>query len=166
MIIWIILVLWLILDIESLKSSGKSRADLWAFAAKVAIEYTTEVNNYLCDGRSSNWSGSDVGKTEHLCQRYLNLDICKTVFEREIEFRYVWKFSILLILTYKNHSITLGMVEKIAYRQITLTRLSKKKFNLTQTLLVLQPKTSSKRTSILIQGRLLQLWEPTHWYDI
>ena len=73
--------------VESLKSSGKSRADFWAFAAKVAVEYTTEVNNYLCEGRPSQWTGPYVGETSHLCQRYLNLPICKTVFDREIEFR-------------------------------------------------------------------------------
>ena len=32
----------------SLKGSGKSRADLWAFAAKVAVEYATEQNNFQC----------------------------------------------------------------------------------------------------------------------
>ena len=34
----------------SLKDSGKSRADLWAFAALVAIEYAMETNNMVCDG--------------------------------------------------------------------------------------------------------------------
>ena len=34
----------------SLKASGKSRADLWAFAAIAALEYTIETNNMVCDG--------------------------------------------------------------------------------------------------------------------
>jgi len=34
---------------QSLKSSGKSRADLWAFAAIVAVEYGIETNNGVCD---------------------------------------------------------------------------------------------------------------------
>lgn len=34
---------------ESLKESGKSRADLWAFAAIAAVEYGMEMNNIACD---------------------------------------------------------------------------------------------------------------------
>ena len=30
--------------------SGKSRADLWAFAAIVAVEFGVETNNGICDG--------------------------------------------------------------------------------------------------------------------
>ena len=33
-----------------LKQSGKSRADLWAYAAIVAVEYGVEMNNKACDG--------------------------------------------------------------------------------------------------------------------
>ena len=33
----------------SLKNSGKSRADLWAFAANVALEKTFERSNFACD---------------------------------------------------------------------------------------------------------------------
>ncbi|CAJ1442139.1 unnamed protein product [Effrenium voratum] len=33
----------------SLQQSGKSRADLWAFAAIVAVEYSLELNNMVCD---------------------------------------------------------------------------------------------------------------------
>ena len=33
-----------------LKSSGKSRADLWAYAAIVAVEYGVEMNNKACEG--------------------------------------------------------------------------------------------------------------------
>ena len=38
----------------SLKGSGKSRADLWAFAAMVAVEYGIQTNNMLCDGSYNN----------------------------------------------------------------------------------------------------------------
>ena len=34
---------------KSLKSNGKSRADLWAFAALVALERSIERANYACD---------------------------------------------------------------------------------------------------------------------
>ena len=30
--------------------TGKSRADLWAFAALVAVEYAMETNNMVCSG--------------------------------------------------------------------------------------------------------------------
>ena len=33
----------------SLQQSGKSRADLWAFAAIVAVEYSLELHNMVCD---------------------------------------------------------------------------------------------------------------------
>ena len=32
-----------------------SRADLWAYAGKVAVEFTTEQNNFQCAGMPSNW---------------------------------------------------------------------------------------------------------------
>ena len=34
----------------SLYESGKSRADLWAFAAIAAVEFGAETNNRICDG--------------------------------------------------------------------------------------------------------------------
>merc|ERR1712198_793611 len=38
---------------KSLKDSGKSRADLWALAGIVAVEYGIETNNMKCDDPSS-----------------------------------------------------------------------------------------------------------------
>ena len=35
---------------QSMKDSGKSRADLWAFAALVALQYGVENNNLACEG--------------------------------------------------------------------------------------------------------------------
>ena len=36
----------------SMKESGKSRADLWAFAALVAVQYGADNNNLACQGKS------------------------------------------------------------------------------------------------------------------
>ena len=74
---------------ESLKSSGKSRADLWAYAAKVAIEYSVERNNYHCDKKPPNnaWNGSFIGYSGD-CHRYLEEPDCKFELTREIRFRY------------------------------------------------------------------------------
>ena len=65
----------------SLKASGKSRADLWAFAAKVAVEYATEQNNFQCAGRpsTSSWlgeSGSLVSGHKD-CMRNLGEEDCQ-----------------------------------------------------------------------------------------
>ena len=40
----------------SLRESGKSRADLWAFAAICAVEFGMELNNRVCD---DSWDRSD-----------------------------------------------------------------------------------------------------------
>ena len=37
---------------ESLKATGKSRADLWAFATLAAVEYGIEQQNLACDGQA------------------------------------------------------------------------------------------------------------------
>ena len=47
---------------ESLKSSGKSRADLWAYAAKVGIEHSVEVNNYHCENKPPENEWLDGGR--------------------------------------------------------------------------------------------------------
>jgi len=71
----------------SLKASGKSRADLWAYAAKVAVEYTTEENNYNCQSKPSDWSGSWVGTADD-CLRNVGDDDCEVKMPREISFQY------------------------------------------------------------------------------
>ena len=38
---------------KSMQASGKSRADLWAFAALVASEYGILQNNLACDGKGN-----------------------------------------------------------------------------------------------------------------
>ena len=37
----------------SLADSGKSRADLWSFAASVAVEWGVDRNNHGCDGNDT-----------------------------------------------------------------------------------------------------------------
>ena len=73
---------------ESLKASGKSRADLWAYAAKVAIEYSVERNNYHCQNKpdGDEWSGSYMGASRD-CQRLLDDDQCDLKL-KEINFKY------------------------------------------------------------------------------
>ena len=39
---------------ESLRESGKSRADLWAYASMVGVEYGIEMNNIACRNRTDN----------------------------------------------------------------------------------------------------------------
>ena len=43
-------------------TASHSSADLWAYAAKVAIEYTTEQNNFQCGDSPGDWvrSGHSV----------------------------------------------------------------------------------------------------------
>ena len=82
---------------ESLKASGKSRADLWAYASKVAIEYSVERNNFHCEGKpkGDTWSGSTIGNSDD-CQRLLDDDPndptiigrCKLILNKEINFKY------------------------------------------------------------------------------
>ena len=68
----------------SLKASGKSRADLWAFAAKVAVEYATEQNNFLCSGSPAiaSWlgeGGSPVSGHKD-CMRNLGEEDCQVKY--------------------------------------------------------------------------------------
>ena len=74
---------------ESLKASGKSRADLWAYAAKVAVEYSVERNNYHCENKpeGDEWTGSYMGSSED-CQRLLDDEQCELILGSEIDFKY------------------------------------------------------------------------------
>jgi len=71
----------------SLKSTGKSRADLWAFSAKVAVEFSVEKNNFQCENKPTKWAGSYVGKSKD-CHRSLGKAECKLNMPREIKFFY------------------------------------------------------------------------------
>ena len=49
----------------SLRESGKSRADLWALAAIVSVEYGIETNNMVCDGTfKEGWQCNPLAGTE------------------------------------------------------------------------------------------------------
>ena len=48
---------------SSLKSSGKSRADLWALAAITAVEFGIETNNMVCDG---SYNANPRGECSHV----------------------------------------------------------------------------------------------------
>ena len=51
---------------ESLRSSGKSRADFWSYAAKVAVEFAVEQNNFQCEDKPADWAGSYIGEATYL----------------------------------------------------------------------------------------------------
>ena len=62
----------------SLKASGKSRADLWALAAIVAVEFSIEVNNLVCDANGA-WNGQ--------CNSLYGEPECKVNLPRPIKFQ-------------------------------------------------------------------------------
>ena len=57
---------------ESLKESGKSRADLWALGTIAAVEYAVESNNMYCDGTFADNPGQQ-------CNEDLGTDNCKVL---------------------------------------------------------------------------------------
>ena len=65
---------------ESLRDSGKSRADLWAFAAIVATEYGIETNNMVCDGTYNNNPGKQ-------CSHEIGTTNCKINLARGFKFK-------------------------------------------------------------------------------
>ena len=64
----------------SLKASGKSRADLWAFAAIAAVEHGIQTNNMVCDGTQN-------GNPQHQCNQWAGTPDCKVVLPRPIQFK-------------------------------------------------------------------------------
>merc|ERR1719510_558069 len=62
---------------QSLKDSGKSRADLWAFAATIALEFGIDNNNRACDGNPR-------GKCGILAA---GEDDCKMEWKRPVKFQ-------------------------------------------------------------------------------
>ena len=65
----------------SLRDSGKSRADLWAFASIVAVEFTTETNNMVCDGTFNN------NPVKQCSYKIINGNKCRVDFPRRIKFQ-------------------------------------------------------------------------------
>ena len=88
----------------SLRDSGKSRADLWAFAAIVATEYGIETNNMLCDGTFNN-------NPEIQCSDRIGTNDCRINLSRSLKFQTGRKdctsTGILCIYSY-GHSLTYG----------------------------------------------------------
>ena len=64
----------------SLRDSGKSRADLWAFATIVATEYGIETNNLLCDGKFNN-------NPSIQCSDRIGANDCKIELARSLRFQ-------------------------------------------------------------------------------
>ena len=56
----------------SLADSGKSRADLWSFAASVAVEWGVDRNNHGCEGNDT------IGEVVSGTQRSESKICCKT----------------------------------------------------------------------------------------
>ena len=65
----------------SLRDSGKSRADLWAFSAIAAVEYTTETNNKVCTGNFDHNPGITCN------YKILNGKPCHIDFPSQIKFQ-------------------------------------------------------------------------------
>ena len=59
----------------SLKDAGKSRADLWAYAAILAVEYGVETNNIQCDDAHNN----DPGEQCHHQQGLPECKVCASI---------------------------------------------------------------------------------------
>jgi hypothetical protein len=67
---------------ESLKDSGKSRADLWAYAALVAVEWGIEANNMACE----DWNNPRVPGSH--CVHEPGTEECFVRPSRDIQFQY------------------------------------------------------------------------------
>ena len=65
----------------SLRDSGKSRADLWAFSAITAVEYTTETNNKVCEGNFDHNPGVTCN------YKVMNGKSCHIDFPNQIKFQ-------------------------------------------------------------------------------
>ena len=65
----------------SLRDSGKSRADLWAFSAIAAVEYTTETNNKVCEGNFDHNPGVTCN------YKVMNGKSCHIDFPSQIKFQ-------------------------------------------------------------------------------
>jgi len=74
----------------SLRDSGKSRADLWAFAAICGVEYGITINNAVCEDPEYEHKyydgGMDVNGGRH-CHHLQGQDGCTLTLERSIQFR-------------------------------------------------------------------------------
>jgi len=70
---------------RSLKNSNISRADLWAFAAKSAVEFGIESNNAFCESDADLDALHDnIGER---CQHGVGEEGCKVILEQPLEFK-------------------------------------------------------------------------------
>ena len=67
---------------QSLKDSGKSRADLWAFASWVALERAVERANHACDHDNLNRQQIPILEGREKCDIKLNRKVSKLVFRQ------------------------------------------------------------------------------------
>ena len=63
----------------SLKSSGKSREDLWALATITAVEFGIETNNMVCDGTHN-------GNPDPQCHQGKDTNVCHVNLQRGLQF--------------------------------------------------------------------------------
>ena len=64
----------------SLKDSGKSRADLWAFASLMSVEYGVQTNNMVCNGNYNN-------NPDNQCNEDVGKESCEINFPRSFIFK-------------------------------------------------------------------------------
>ena len=64
----------------SLKDSGKSRADLWAFATMVSVEYGIETNNMVCNSSYNN-------NPSYQCNEDIGTPHCHVTMPRPFKFQ-------------------------------------------------------------------------------
>ena len=65
---------------QPLRASGKSRADLWALAGILSVEFGIETNNQVCDGTYEN-------NPDYQCNAELGKDTCQVQVSRPITFK-------------------------------------------------------------------------------
>jgi len=88
----------------SLQQSGKSRADLWAFAALVAVEYSITLNNHVCDGPSK--------FAPEQCHPRVNMSDCKVELPRPFSFKTGRRDCVSTGAPWKNSSSPSFMTQK------------------------------------------------------
>ena len=72
---------------SSLRASGKSRADLWAFAGLVAVEFTVEENNRYCDSGSNLNAHRDHRNHNDQCHHNIGSQDCKISLPQTLKFQ-------------------------------------------------------------------------------
>ena len=89
----------------SLKASGKSRADLWAFATIAAVEYSVETNNMVCDGTYTDYNYHKSYHQGLQCNQWKGTPDCKVMLLFLIRYFGSDHDFLGLIAKLKGHSI-------------------------------------------------------------